>query len=158
MGDKIWRAVKVSAPLMILSEVLIYLFAVPLGVLCAVYRETWTDRLVSFLLFLLYSVPSFVAAMILLSLFSYGQVAEWFPDGRAALRSCRTTGLGRLPGRLRLARLFADRVPVDLQPGRAGHVHPHQHARRALAGLHPHARAVGVPGYKILFKHACATA
>ena len=79
VGDKIWRAFTVSAPLMITSEVLIYLLAVPLGVLCAVYRETWIDRLTSFSLFLLYSVPSFVAAMILLSLFAYGQVAEWFP-------------------------------------------------------------------------------
>jgi peptide/nickel transport system permease protein len=79
VGDKIWRAVRVSAPLMVLSEALVYLLAVPLGILCAMYRDTWTDRLVSFVLFALYSVPSFVAAMVLLSLFAYGGVGEWFP-------------------------------------------------------------------------------
>ena len=38
--------------------------AVPLGVLCAVKRGRWTDRLISFGLFLLYSVPPFVAGAI----------------------------------------------------------------------------------------------
>jgi ABC-type dipeptide/oligopeptide/nickel transport system permease component len=79
VGDRIWRAVKVSAPLMVGSEALIYLIAVPLGIVCAVNRGKLLDRLISFGLFVLYSVPTFVAAMILLLLFCFGTFVRWFP-------------------------------------------------------------------------------
>src|SRR5581483_11273927 len=36
-------------------------------------------RLISFGLFLLYSVPTFVAAMLLLLAFCYGGIGRWFP-------------------------------------------------------------------------------
>jgi peptide/nickel transport system permease protein len=79
VGERIWRAVKVSAPLMLAAELLIYLIAVPLGILCAVRRNGVWDRSISFVLFVLYSVPTFVAAMILLLLFCYGGFVRWFP-------------------------------------------------------------------------------
>jgi peptide/nickel transport system permease protein len=79
VGDKIWRAFKVTAPLMLGSEALIYMIAIPLGIVCAVNRGKLLDRLISFVLFVLYSVPSFVAAMILLLLFCYGTYFKWFP-------------------------------------------------------------------------------
>jgi ABC-type dipeptide/oligopeptide/nickel transport system permease component len=61
------------------SEALIYVIAVPLGILCAVNRGRILDRLISMVLFVLYSVPTFVAAMVLLLLFCYGGYARWFP-------------------------------------------------------------------------------
>ncbi|HEX3869477.1 MAG TPA: ABC transporter permease subunit [Pirellulales bacterium] len=79
VGDKIWRAVKVTGPLMLASEALIYLIAVPLGIICAVNRGRFLDRFISIVLFVLYSVPSFVAAMILLLAFCYGTYLKWFP-------------------------------------------------------------------------------
>jgi peptide/nickel transport system permease protein len=77
--EKIWSAVIVSAPLMLMAELVIYLVAVPLGILCAVRRGRWTDRLISFQLFLLYSVPGFVAGMLFLLFFCYGDFLKWFP-------------------------------------------------------------------------------
>lgn len=79
VGDRIWRAAKVSAPLMLISELLTYLIAVPLGIVCALYRGRLWDRATSFVLFVLYSVPTFVAAMLLLLLFCYGTYLKWFP-------------------------------------------------------------------------------
>lgn len=80
--EKIWRAVLVSAPLMFWSEVFIFAVAVPLGILCGVYRGSWFDRIASLQLFMLYSIPSFVAGMLLLLFFCYGQFFKWFPTSR----------------------------------------------------------------------------
>ena len=55
---------------------------VPLGIVCAVNRGNWTDRLISFGLFLLYSIPPFVAGMLFLLFFCYGDYVRLFPmDG-----------------------------------------------------------------------------
>jgi peptide/nickel transport system permease protein len=69
----------VSLPLMLMAELVIYLVAVPLGIFCAVDRGGWWDRSISFGLFILYSIPPFVAGMILLLLFCYGDYLKWFP-------------------------------------------------------------------------------
>lgn len=79
VGEKIWRAVIVSAPLMVLAELVIYLVAIPLGILCAVNRGRWIDRLISLKLFLLYSIPAFVAGMLFLLFFAYGDYLKIFP-------------------------------------------------------------------------------
>lgn len=79
VGEKIWRAVIVSAPIMVFSELVIYLVAVPLGILCAVNRGRWLDRLISFKLFVLYSIPAFVAGMLFLLFFAYGDYLKIFP-------------------------------------------------------------------------------
>src|SRR5262249_28195686 len=63
VSQKLWDAFVISAPLMFLSELIIYLVAVPLGILCAVDRGGWWDRFTSLMLFLLYSIPPAVAAM-----------------------------------------------------------------------------------------------
>jgi ABC-type dipeptide/oligopeptide/nickel transport system permease component len=79
VGPKILDAALVSAPLMLLSETLIYLFAVPLGVLCAVYRGRFQDRAISLVLFVLNSIPSVVLGMLLLTYFCYGNFLKIFP-------------------------------------------------------------------------------
>jgi peptide/nickel transport system permease protein len=79
VSEKIWEAVKVSAPLMLMSQALIYLVAVPLGVICAVRHRRFADRLISMGLFLLYSIPPFVAGMLFLMTVCYGEPFKWFP-------------------------------------------------------------------------------
>jgi peptide/nickel transport system permease protein len=79
VGGRIWRAFQATAPLMLAAELVIYLIAVPLGIVSAVHRGRWWDRFISFVLFVLYSVPTFVAAMIALLLFCYGGWVKWFP-------------------------------------------------------------------------------
>src|SRR5262249_27748889 len=60
VGPKILQAATVSAPLMLISESLIYLFAVPLGVYCAVRRGKWQDRWIQVSLFVFNSIPPVV--------------------------------------------------------------------------------------------------
>ena len=79
VGEKIWDAVKVSAPLMLMAQILIYLIAVPLGVICAVRRARFTDRAISLLLFMLYSIPPFIAGMLLLQTLCFGRPWRSFP-------------------------------------------------------------------------------
>ncbi|NUQ64634.1 MAG: ABC transporter permease subunit [Pirellulales bacterium] len=79
VSRKIWDAVIVSAPLMVLAELVIYLVAVPLGILCAVHRGQWIDRSISLGLFLLYSIPAYVAGMLFLLFLAYGDYLRWFP-------------------------------------------------------------------------------
>lgn len=79
VADKIWKAVTVSAPLMLMSGLVIYFVAVPLGILCAVRHGKPTDRLITLGLFLLYSIPPFVAGMLFLLFFCYGEYLHWFP-------------------------------------------------------------------------------
>lgn len=79
VGPKILDAALVSAPLMLLSETLIYLFAVPLGVFCAVYRGRIQDRVISLILFVFNSTPSVVLGMTLLTYFCYGTFLKIFP-------------------------------------------------------------------------------
>jgi peptide/nickel transport system permease protein len=81
VSEKLWDAFLVSAPLMLMSQLVIYLVAVPLGVMCAVNRENWVDRGTSLVLFLLYSVPPFVAGMLFLLYLCYGEYLDLFPMG-----------------------------------------------------------------------------
>ena len=92
VSDRIWDAFLVSAPLMFMSELLIYIVAVPLGILCGVFRNGWTDRVISFGLFLLYSMPGFVAAMLFLVFLCYGDYFQWL-QGRVSWFPFPTQGL-----------------------------------------------------------------
>jgi len=79
VSGKIIDAVLVSAPLMIMAQILIYVIAVPLGIICAVNRANPVDRSISLGLFILYSIPPFVAGMLFLLFFCYGIFLNWFP-------------------------------------------------------------------------------
>lgn len=91
VSEKLWAAVKVSAPLMLMAQILIYLVAVPQGIICAVRHGQFTDRVISLMLFLLYSIPAFVAGMLFLEFLCYGTFLKWFPtlglhsDGAASM-------------------------------------------------------------------------
>lgn len=78
--QKIWSALVVSFPLMLMAEMIIYFVAVPLGILCAVKHGTLTDRLITLGLFLLYSIPPFVAGMLFLIFLCYGDFLKIFPS------------------------------------------------------------------------------
>ncbi len=67
--ERIERAAWRTGPLVALSQIFIYLIAIPLGVVCAVKHGTLIDRGLSLQLYILYSIPGYAAAMVLLSLF-----------------------------------------------------------------------------------------
>ncbi|HTU24326.1 MAG TPA: ABC transporter permease subunit [Pirellulales bacterium] len=95
VSEKLWKAFVVSAPLMLLAELVIYLVAVPVGVVCAVERGRAIDRVTSLGLFFLYSIPPVVAGMLFLLYFCYGDYLKVFPMQR--LHSDGTETLGLLP-------------------------------------------------------------
>jgi ABC-type dipeptide/oligopeptide/nickel transport system permease component len=95
VSEKLWRAFLISAPLMLMAELVIYFVAVPLGVLCAVERGRPIDRVVSLGLFLLYSIPSVVAGMLFLLYLCYGDYLKIFPMER--LHSNGAENLDKLP-------------------------------------------------------------
>jgi peptide/nickel transport system permease protein len=79
VSERLWGAVKISAPLMLASQFVIYLVAVPLGLICAIRRGQLADRSISLGLFVLYSIPPFIAGMLFLMFFCYGDYLKWFP-------------------------------------------------------------------------------
>jgi ABC-type dipeptide/oligopeptide/nickel transport system permease component len=82
VSQRIWDAAVVSVPLMLMAQIVIYLIAVPAGVTAAANRNTWIDRSISLTLFLLYSLPPFVAGMLFLLFFCYGDYLKLFPMER----------------------------------------------------------------------------
>lgn len=73
-----------SLSLSVGSLLLAYFIAIPLGVFSAVRKDTPADRGLTVGLFMLYSLPSFFVATLLLYFFSQGSdypLLRWFPTG-----------------------------------------------------------------------------
>jgi len=77
--DKIKERVPVSLQLSLISILLVYLFAVPIGVFSAVKQKSITDRVVTVGLFILYSLPNFWVAMMLIMMVGGGEFLDLFP-------------------------------------------------------------------------------
>ncbi len=95
VSEKLWAAVKVSAPLMLMSSLLVYLLAVPLGIICSANHGRWLDSTIAIGLFLLYSIPAFVAAMLLLVFLAYGDFLKIFPMERLHGQGSSQMGFGQ---------------------------------------------------------------
>ncbi len=78
---ELWSRVKSSLALSLVSIVLAYLVAVPLGVFSAARRGTRGERATTFFVFALYSLPVYFAATLLLRFFTVGAPFRWFPTG-----------------------------------------------------------------------------
>jgi peptide/nickel transport system permease protein len=85
----LFSKLKYSLALSVLSLVLAYAISIPLGIYSAVSRDSRSERLVTVGLFMLYSMPSFFVATLLLYFFSEG--SNW-----AALRIFPTGGFQSL--------------------------------------------------------------
>jgi peptide/nickel transport system permease protein len=75
---------KYSLSLSVVSLILAYLIAIPLGIFAAVDRGSKSERSLTVGLFMLYSLPSFFVATLLLIFFSQGSDTtwlRWFPTG-----------------------------------------------------------------------------
>ena len=67
--DEVLRRVQVTLPLALIATLLSYLVAVPLGILSAVQQRSRADKLVTLLLFVLYSLPTFWVGLMLILIF-----------------------------------------------------------------------------------------
>jgi len=71
----------VSLQFGVISLVMSYLVCIVLGVLKAVNHGTAFDYVSSFLLFVFYSIPGFMLAILLIVYFAGGSFYDWFPMG-----------------------------------------------------------------------------
>ena len=72
---------KYSLSLTFVSVILAYLIAVPIGIFSAVRQNTAPDLVITIILFVLYSLPTFFTGTVLLRLLSTGDPLAWFPPG-----------------------------------------------------------------------------
>ncbi len=78
--EKIGEAIPVTLGLNALAVLITYLIAVPWGVLAAVKRGRWFDRASSILLFMLWALPSFWVATILIMTLSSKRTFDVLPS------------------------------------------------------------------------------
>lgn len=76
---KIGEALPITLTLNVLTILIIYMVSVPLGVLTALRPRGLFDRATAFILFVLYSLPSFWVAMMLIVIFGGADHLNWFP-------------------------------------------------------------------------------
>ncbi|MCH8029545.1 MAG: ABC transporter permease [Candidatus Dadabacteria bacterium] len=77
--DKIAERLPVTMTLSVISIFLTYMISIPIGIFAAVKRGTVTDRAMTFVLFVLYSVPSFWMAIVLIYFLGGGDHFDVFP-------------------------------------------------------------------------------
>lgn len=75
----IWEAVRWTVLLSIISIILTYIIAIPLGIQSAANKDSTGDKTVSTLLFMLYSLPVFWVATLLIMFLGGGDFLGWFP-------------------------------------------------------------------------------
>jgi len=75
IGERMGLTISITGAALILS----YLIAIPLGVVAAIKRGRVMDRSISFVVFLLYSIPSFTAALVLILLVAGGDYLNLLP-------------------------------------------------------------------------------
>lgn len=76
---KVFSKLKYSISLSFSAVILIYLVSVPLGIWSAVRQNSVADRIVTVVLFMLYSLPSFFVGVVLLNFFTRGDPFTVFP-------------------------------------------------------------------------------
>ena len=77
--ERIFEALPVTLQLNLISIFLIYIISIPLGVYSATHQYSWQDNVITGFLFILYSLPSFWVAMLLMYFFGGGAHLNWFP-------------------------------------------------------------------------------
>ncbi len=79
VSEKIGEALPVTLQLNVIALLLVYLLSIPLGVYSATHEGSRSDGFITLILFILYSLPTFWTAMLLIYFFGGGQFLSWFP-------------------------------------------------------------------------------
>lgn len=77
--DRVAEALPVTLTLNIISIFLAYVISVPIGVFSATHQRSWQDAVITVILFILYSLPSFWVAMLLIYFLGGGNFLNVFP-------------------------------------------------------------------------------
>lgn len=78
VNAEIWRKFKISFELVLIAVVLAYLISIPIGVYGAYKKDSLFDKGSSIILFILYSLPNFFVALLLIRYFSNPDNFMWF--------------------------------------------------------------------------------
>lgn len=77
--EKIAERLPITIELNLISIFLVYLIAIPIGVYSAVEQGTIRDKIMTVILFILYSLPNFWVAVLLIMFLGGGDFLDWFP-------------------------------------------------------------------------------
>jgi len=78
VASELWKRLKVTVPLSLISVILSYLIALPMGIYSVRRQGTKADAFSTLLLFILYSIPTFWAGLMLIQVFG-GAGLDWLP-------------------------------------------------------------------------------
>lgn len=152
--EKIAERLPVTIELNLISIFLVYLVAIPIGVMSAIKQGTIGDRVVTVGLFILYSLPNFWVAVLLIMFFGGGDFLNLFP-----IYGIVTPGMETAPMLARIAdHLWHIVLPVFcLTYGGFAALSRYQRAGMLEVIRQDYirtARAKGLPEKLVIFKHA----
>jgi peptide/nickel transport system permease protein len=79
--ETVLSKLKYSLSLTFTSVILAYAISVPIGVFSAIRQGTKIDGVITVVLFIMYSLPTFFTGTVLLRLLTEGEPVSWFPTG-----------------------------------------------------------------------------
>ena len=79
IARKIWSKIGISFALAVISILIAYIVSIPIGIYSAYKKDTFFDKGMSLILFILYSMPSFFIGLLLLLGFANPDNLSWFP-------------------------------------------------------------------------------
>lgn len=156
--QKIKERLPITLALNIISIFLVYTISIPLGVYSAVKQGSPQDRVITFFLFALYSIPSFWLAVVLIYFLGGGEFWDVFP-----IYGILSPGAENFPFyKKAIDFLWHIILPVIcLTYGDLAYLSRYQRGS-LLEVLHEDflrtARAKGLPESKVIFKHALRNA
>jgi peptide/nickel transport system permease protein len=149
--EKIFEKIPTTLELMLTSLIVTMLVSIPLGVLAAVKQYSWADKIITTMATVGYALPSFVLGILLLYIFAIK--LNWFPSfGRQSLGK-----EGDFPDYLRHLFLPVSSLAIQQIAGWS------RYMRSSMLEVLQQdyvrtARAKGLPGSRVLYKHALKNA
>lgn len=154
--DKIKERLPITLSLNIVALVLEFGLAIPIGVMAAVYRDTWLDKGITVFVFLGFAVPTFWLALLLM--YFFGVKLNWLPI--SGLHTLGYEGYSWLSRTLDLTKHLLLPVAVASFGSLAG---VSRYMRSAMLGVIDQdyittARAKGISERVVIWKHALRNA
>ena len=139
-----------------LSEILLFLVAVPLGILAAYYRGRWLDRYTSIFSFVGFAMPTFWLALMLMLVF--GVQLGWLP-----VSGMNSVGSEYLPWYDRLGDVLLHLILPLVVTTYGGLASVSRYARTSMLEVIRQdyirtARAKGLSEFQVVFRHALPNA